>query len=831
AVDAGPAVDLAAGLGALKPTADGYAAVWVEIVEKNRAIKLLTFDPAGKPRGPAVLVAQTGDELRWVDVLPNAKGSIVVWEIPRGDRVEVDLVPIVSGKPQGATVQALKDALGWEGIATERGMAIASVVTEPPATTAASPPPRAGRKGGKKKVVVEPAEGEGTGAGKTGRVVLTELDATGHAGPPVVISPATTAQIDVELALAGGRYVFAWTDERDIDPCVYVATALPGGKIVAAPHRATSPTGEQALVSLVGQPYDPSAPPAGKRALLAWEDPSRPEGDTRVVHLGVIGDDGALMPPRASLLLAAPNGPPDLVPDGDGWAVTTLAPVPEASSEGKHGEEVPVWPAYARFGADLAVRGAEPVRAPVFGPDGVPYLTRGLSCRGGDCLTIATGSGAHAPLALVDLPARKSSWKPAAWRDADEGPPRATFVGALATSDEHVAKVASAELPGGAKLAAWVTYFVDAAKGEGGKHKPAGDDAPAARLEVRPIRPGDASLALADKPVVISQKAITAGGVALTTAPGPGNKPPETVLGWVAKERGEPQVFVTKLAPDGKKLAQKGVTVIARKQRGKNGVASEASDVTVAYDGQDGFIVAWVDTRDGNPEVYVAKVDRTMTKVIPDKRITDAPGDAADVALFVRGKETLVAWSDARANAAEKRGDIYLAHLETASLKKLGPETRLFASKEHSRSPQFTGAPEGRLLLSWIEEAPDAKQPAADPDAGLRVAQLDERANVVGSPLLVRSSALAVVTAGALTCPARPCKGVLTAAAGESTVVQAFTLEPGSHAAGLKTIGSLAGGALEDPSPSFASGDPAALFLVDDTVGGQGRVRWMQIAW
>ena len=43
-------------------------------------------------------------------------------------------------------------------------------------------------------------------------------------------------------------------------------------------------------------------------------------------------------------------------------------------------------------------------------------------------------------------------------------------------------------------------------------------------------------------------------------APAVGNKPPETVLAWVAKERGEPQVFVTKLGPDGKKLAQKGVS-------------------------------------------------------------------------------------------------------------------------------------------------------------------------------------------------------------------------------------------------------------------------------
>ncbi len=466
AIDAGPATDLAPGIGSLKPTADGWVAVWVELVAKNRAIKMLALDPAGRPKGEPALVTQTGDELRWVDVLPNAKGAIVVWEIPRGDRIEVDLVPVVGGRLQGSNVQVFKDALGWEGIATERGMAVAAVMSDPnapPPAKEAAPRPK---KGNKPKAEV--SEGEGTGAGKTGRVVLIEIDATGKASGPVVVNTTSTAQVDVEIANAGGKYLVAWTDERDLDPCLYVASVEPGGRIASPPHRAMAPFGEQALVSLVGHPYDPTAKASGARALLAWEAVARSQDELRIIHLATMNADATVNVERATLELAAASGPPDLVPDGDGWAGTTLAPVPEAAQEGKNGkEDVPIWPAYVRFGADLAVRGAEPVRADVFGgPEFVPYLTRGLSCRAGTCLTVATGGGAKAPLALVSLAARASKWTPAARRETNEGPPRPTFVGAIA-SGAQVAKVAAAELPGGAKLAAWVTYFVDSAKGKG----------------------------------------------------------------------------------------------------------------------------------------------------------------------------------------------------------------------------------------------------------------------------------------------------------------------------------------------------------------------------
>src|SRR5262249_38681630 len=155
--------------------------------------------------------------------------------------------------------------------------------------------------------------------------------------------------------------------------------------------------------------------------------------------------------------------------------------------------------------------------------------------------------------AIVSLPTRPSPWKAAAFREPDEAPPRPTSVTALFDGD-HLAKVASADLGGGDAMVAWVTYFLDATgvKRKGKKEKEPNEDGPAATLGVRPIVGGAPG-----KAVTISKKAISIGGVALAPAPGKDGKKPETALAWVARERGEPQVFVTKLGADGEKTAQK----------------------------------------------------------------------------------------------------------------------------------------------------------------------------------------------------------------------------------------------------------------------------------
>lgn len=816
----------------LRAAGDGYLAAWVEQVERNHAVKLLALDAAGQARGAPILVTQSVDELSWIDLLPNAKGALLLWEIRRDDKVDVHTIPVTGGKPAGAGSLAAREVLNWQAVATERGAAIAAVLPGP----------------------ARAAEKDESPASKTGSVALVEVDAAGKVSAPVTVSAEPTAQVDVDLVEVGGKYVLAWTDTRGIDATVMLAAVLPGGKIASAPHRATAPFGEQALVELVATPYGPGAEPA-KEALLAWDELLTVPQGGRLIHLAPVRPDASVGEARGVLTFSS-SGPPDLAIAGDGFAAVTLAPASLAEgahAEGAQGEarsDAPVWPTYVRFGPDMSVLAAEPVRAAPFASNGgVPYFVRGLSCHAGACTTFAGGSGVPAPLALVSLPVRASAWRPPARKDGAEAPPRATSVTALADGD-HLAKVASTSLPGGGSLVGWVTYFLEGPVEDGGKAK--GAEGLTATVGVRSI----AASGEPGKTAVISQRAMSIGGVALASAPPPASgKPGETVVAWVARERNEPQVFLTKVGEDGAKLAQKKLTVVPRKKpagaKGAAAVPSECSDVAIAYappaaaadkpagkpDTKDGFIVAWVDTRDGNAEIYAAKVDRTLTKIGPDKRITSAPGDAAEVQIAMRGNEAWLVWSDARTSVEEGNGDIYLVRLDARSLQKIGEETRLFASEGHSRSPSFAST-QGDLSVAWIEEPTDAGKPggggaAEGGDAGLRIARIGDKGSVLGAPSLVRGEGGAWVTSAAVSCGAKSCRGALTSLVGETLLLGAFELGLGSSngAGPLKLLAALPGGAGQDVSLAFGTPSATSLFFADNAVGGTGRVRWMSIAW
>ena len=826
-------------MAALKPVDDGYVAVWVELVARNHAVKVLALDVDGKPRAEPALVAQITDDINWIDVLPNAHGALVLWEVPHDDRSDLFVAPLTAGKIDGATTLVAHDVIGWEAEATERGAALATVATDGAAA------PVVARSRARKKPSRTAEEAISSRGTKLGKVFLSEIDPRGKPGAPLVVSAEPSAQLDVTISEVAGKYVLAWTDERNIDACVYLAAVAAGGGVTTAPHRATAPFGEQALVSLVAEPYAPDAPRSA-RGLLAWEDQLRAPREGRLIHLATVGPDAQIGKERAAMVFNA-SGPPDIEADGDGFAAVTLAPVrdlPEGieahAQQGVKGD-APLWPAFVRFGADLSVTASEPLRAEAFAAsDGVPYLTRSLVCRGGGCVTLGVGQvipakGAEtpavaAPIALLSLPVRPSPWKAPAQRERDEAPPRASSVTALFDGD-HLARVAATEVPGGGSLVAWVTYVLEASTAPGGKRRAkSDDDGPSATLTVRPL----GADGTAGKPVVLSKKAVSEGGVAFAPAPPRDGKKAEIAVAWVARERGEPQVFVTKIGPDGEKLAQKAVTVVGRKKKGK--AVSEAADVAIAYaggegGGDDGWITAWADTRDGNAEIYVARLDRALGKVVPDQRITSAPGDSVEVQLLVRGKDVFLVWSDARANPDQGNGDIYVARLDAATLKKTGPEVRLFASVTHSRTPQI--APLGRgFLVSWIEEGADAKGGGeASSEAGLRLAVLDEQGALVGAPQLVRGAeGQSAVTSAAIGCSGKACRGVLTAASGETLTLGAFALEAGAKAGPVKTIAALTG-ATQDASPVFSGPSATSLFFADDAVGGTGRVRWMAIAW
>ena len=143
---------------------------------RSHTIKLLSLDAAGAPKSEPVVLTQVSDEVSYVDVIANAEGALVLWEVPHEDRSDVFVLATAGGKAVSAASTAAHDVYGWQVVGTERGAAIATVPIES-GDGGAAPAPKG--KGIKKKAVASADDPEPRGW-KLGRVFLAEIDAGGR---------------------------------------------------------------------------------------------------------------------------------------------------------------------------------------------------------------------------------------------------------------------------------------------------------------------------------------------------------------------------------------------------------------------------------------------------------------------------------------------------------------------------------------------------------------------------------------------------------------------------------------------------------------------------
>ena len=212
--------------------------------------------------------------------------------------------------------------------------------------------------------------------------------------------------------------------------------------------------------------------------------------------------------------------------------------------------------------------------------------------------------------------------------------------------------------------------------------------------------------------------------MAIAAAPRPDDG---AVIAWVKRDDGDPQVHLARVDGHGRYARSREVQLTSAK-----GDASSVSVATV----DDGYLVAWVDGRDGEGEVYTAKVDFQLNRVSREERITTAPGDAADVALAVapgrQDPRVWLAWSDPRESPGDGLGDIYVTQLRARDAKRTGDEVRLLATATHSRSPQIVPVPEGTdgggAIVAWLEDGPAG----LDAPATVMVARVDRASHRVG---------------------------------------------------------------------------------------------------
>src|SRR5690606_23234908 len=100
------------------------------------------------------------------------------------------------------------------------------------------------------------------------------------------------------------------------------------------------------------------------------------------------------------------------------------------------------------------------------------------------------------------------------------------------------------------------------------------------------------------------------------------------LVGWAALDQGKPHVFLTLVDQAGKKVRQQMLTKIG----------AEVSDVSVARTA-DGFVVLWIDDRNGTPEVYGTLLDRELRAVSSEQRLTEGALEPSDLEVRVVGDE------------------------------------------------------------------------------------------------------------------------------------------------------------------------------------------------
>lgn len=121
------------------------------------------------------------------------------------------------------------------------------------------------------------------------------------------------------------------------------------------------------------------------------------------------------------------------------------------------------------------------------------------------------------------------------------------------------------------------------------------------------------------------------------------------------------------------------------------------SDMRVTYDdsesyypslvwGANEYAISWEDNRDGNKEIYFARLDISGSKIGADYRVTDDSGSSEEPSLIWTGSEYGLSWYDNR----NTNHEIYFGRLDPLG-NKIGLDTRV------TYDPFFSGYPS----LAW----------------------------------------------------------------------------------------------------------------------------------
>ncbi len=664
----------------------GFLLAWTSLTDRGKSLWTVAVGDDGMPRSKPVELTRTNDDIVWIDVVPTDLGALCLWaEETRGNDANLIAAPIDgSGKVRSAPTRVARGIVGWHALELPGGVGVSTVEPAPADPKAAAGPSR----------LVHEARPGGT-------LSFRRLDLDGHAAAaPITISSRPNVSGDVEVARGGERLVFAWTDRSTNDPALTVAAldVKDGKNDVLPPRRVIEPQGGASLLALAGGP-------AG--VAVMFEAPVRRKGEKRRAHVAHVEPSLALGRPFSIELVG--RGQPELAATTSGFAaLATTANCEQDSTACLNADAVAT---VYRLDANAALSQREPL---TFLADPAT-LGWSMTCDDETCFTLAASPGpAGSPsrvrtVAVRPRPSAKVAIaKPAQASTPPSNGPRVVDVTAVLTG-ESVLDIASTSF-GNAHVVATLSTSpaLGARRGGGGE----------ATLATRMIDESGAP----QPPTILSTRALPASGVAIARGATPADG---GAIAWVARDNGDPEVHVTRIDKRGRKVADLQLTT----------TKGDATDVTITWAGG-GWIVAWVDGRDGNGEVYATKVSADLARVAREERITKAPGDASDLVAVAHGETVLLAWADPRESPKDGVADVFVSAVSARDAKRAMDEHRLLSTAAHSRTPHLASGPDG-VYIAWIEEAPMGSATPGASGFGAFWAKLDDGARPTDKPVRI----------------------------------------------------------------------------------------------
>jgi hypothetical protein len=578
----------------------GWLVAWSALMDRGEALTVLALDSHAVARGAPVEIQRTSDHLSWFDLLPTPAGAMSIWaeETSAGGANLVAVAVDSDGKAVGLPARVARDVARWD------------VATGPRGSTTEG-------------LALVDLPDRGNAESSPGKLSWTLVDGEGRpraAEVAIGTAPNVSSDVDAVAGPAGG-WLLGWTDRTAPDAQVTLALVDAAGH-VQGPTQPLEAAGSSSLVSLVS---------GAAGSLLAWESPRASAHSERELRLAEVSRDGAVAPTQRSLSLAiASRGAPEVVPTDSGFALLVVAHAclsPAAPANAARGPCAgPLMPMLVRLGASLEPVQTEPV---LLGDDRTPAaLAWGLACIADHCSALAADGASPTTVYDVDFAPRASHFSPPVVPPLPPDAPRLTGLQTIA-SGQVFADLVAARIGDDTLLATLALPKADGPEDHGDTHRKGAGASTIAlyALDVagHPFGP----------PTVVSARAVGSGGLAMAPAL---RADDGAAIAWVKRDGGDPQIHLAHVDRRGKRLREVQLT----------SAKGDASSVSiVAVDG--GWLVAWVDARDGGGQVYATRVDTKLDKASREERITTAAGDPTDVALAVTPGDpsrVWLAWSD-----------------------------------------------------------------------------------------------------------------------------------------------------------------------------------------